>query len=294
MKNIRIHFSQPDFYTIPIELNYEVAHFNGGELGVKIKREIPLKYKESCELFIEARLQNTEDFVLLGLLKNALENIYPKARFTLFMPYCQYGIQDRVCDFGEAFSLKFFSDYVNNMNFSRVVTLDPHSDVIGSVFNNLEIQEQDHIVTRFQKLFSKLYDTDFAIVSPDAGSNKKIGKIAKKLLKKDFIRADKIRDCSNGNILETKVYGDVPKRVAIIDDICDGGRTFIELAKVLKSKGAKEILLYVTHGIFSQGYERLLESGITEIYHTDSFRKEEKEQRSEVSVLKLNLRNYYL
>ena len=43
----------------------------------------------------------------------------------------------------------------------------------------------------------------------------------------------------------------------IVDDICDGGQTFIELAKALEKQGAHQIFLYVTHGIFSKGLDTL-------------------------------------
>jgi ribose-phosphate pyrophosphokinase len=60
------------------------------------------------------------------------------------------------------------------------------------------------------------------------------------------------------------------KHVIIVDDICDGGRTFIELAKVLKSNKVKNITLFVTHGIFSKGVDALFENGIDNIITTDT------------------------
>lgn len=292
-KNIQIHFSLEGFTSIPRGIDYNKVEFNGGELGVKLIKSTPTQYKEKCEIFFEARVQSSKDVILLGLLKDAVSRVYINARYTLFMPYCPYGRQDRVCDFGESFSLKFFANYVNSLEFDRVITLDPHSDTIGAVFNNIEIQEQHDIVGRFGSLFEELYGSDIQLVSPDAGSNKKIGKLAKTCLKKDFIRADKVRDCTNGNILETKVYGAVSSRVLIVDDICDGGRTFEELAKELRKCGAKEIYLYVTHGIFSKGYEKLLDIGVDRIYHTDSFRKCESND-DRIIISKLNLKNYYI
>ena len=66
-----------------------------------------------------------------------------------------------------------------------------------------------------------------------------------------------------------EVFGDVTgKSVLIADDICDGGRTFIELAKVLKERGAAHIHLHVTHGIFSKGkavFEGLIDT-VTSTY----------------------------
>ena len=71
------------------------------------------------------------------------------------------------------------------------------------------------------------------------------------------IRADKKRDPSNGEITGTVVYSEHlgSQDVLIVDDICDGGRTFIELAKELRHLTTGRIYLYVTHGIFSKGHE---------------------------------------
>ena len=65
------------------------------------------------------------------------------------------------------------------------------------------------------------------------------------------------------------------KKVLIVDDICDGGRTFIELAKVLRAKGAETVDLYTTHGIYSKG-TKVLAPYINNIISTDSFEMKEK------------------
>lgn len=59
------------------------------------------------------------------------------------------------------------------------------------------------------------------------------------------------------------------KSVALVDDICDGGSTFIGIAKQLKEQGVEFIKLYVTHGLFSKGKEVLNEAGINEIETAD-------------------------
>jgi ribose-phosphate pyrophosphokinase len=113
---------------------------------------------------------------------------------------------------------------------------------------------------------------DIVLVSPDAGANKKTFEVAK-YFSTNFIRADKLRDLTTGQIKETIVYADdlTGKTAVILDDICDGGRTFIELAKVLKAKGAAKVILFVTHGIFSAGLDPLFAGGIDAIWTTDSF-----------------------
>ena len=65
---------------------------------------------------------------------------------------------------------------------------------------------------------------------------------------------------ATGAISETRIYGDVSGRdCLIVDDICDGGRTFIELAKEIRKQTNLPIYLIVTHGIFSAGFEQLNE-----------------------------------
>lgn len=98
-----------------------------------------------------------------------------------------------------------------------------------------------------------------AVVSPDAGAEKKAKEVGKQV-KADVFAASKVRDTMTGQIISTEIRGDVKGRnLIIIDDICDGGATFTELAKKLKEKGANDIYLYVTHGIFSKGLDVLKE-----------------------------------
>ena len=75
-----------------------------------------------------------------------------------------------------------------------------------------------------------------------------------------IIRADKIRDTMTGALSGFEVYADdlTGKDVVILDDLCDGGGTFIGLAKKLREKGAAKITLYVTHGMFTKGVKDLL------------------------------------
>lgn len=112
----------------------------------------------------------------------------------------------------------------------------------------------------------------FYLISPDAGSNKKIFDLAKLIdYDGEIIRCDKLRDIVTGNIIETIVYKDDlnGKDCLIVDDICDGGRTFIQLATALKQKNCGKIYLIVTHGIFSYGFD-VLSDNIDGIFCTNS------------------------
>jgi ribose-phosphate pyrophosphokinase len=127
-------------------------------------------------------------------------------------------------------------------------------------------------------LFTQKADgAEVVLVSPDAGATKKVLDVARSFTNKfDVVRADKVRNTSTGQITSTKIYGEVlGKCCVILDDICDGGRTFTELATVLKRKGAAKVILYVTHGIFSKGTQILLDSGIDLVYTNNIWDEQE-------------------
>jgi ribose-phosphate pyrophosphokinase len=112
-------------------------------------------------------------------------------------------------------------------------------------------------------------------VSPDAGAYKKIFDVAKKFDINKVITATKVRDLKTGQILHTEVpLQDLNEDIkyVIVDDICDGGRTFTEIAKAIRTQVPNaRIYLVVTHGIFSAGFEEL-EKYFERIYTTNSYK----------------------
>tara|TARA_R110000765_G_scaffold304395_3_gene398398 strand:- start:183 stop:845 length:663 start_codon:yes stop_codon:yes gene_type:complete len=214
-------------------------------------------------------LRTPEDVMKLLMVKDALDQQLNAGLVSLNMPYIPYARQDRVCNFGEAFSLKVFCNLINSCNFETVWVQDPHSDVAPALLNNIAITSSSSIVESDRHVWRKYEGA--TIISPDAGANKKVASLCKVLGKDTFIRADKVRDLSTGQITSTVVYCDDLKGqdCLIVDDICDGGRTFIELGKALKAKGAGNVGLYVTHGIFSKGKE-VFDNSIDDVYsHND-------------------------
>src|SRR5690606_14386941 len=75
-----------------------------------------------------------------------------------------------------------------------------------------------------------------------------------------FIVATKVRDIKTGKIVKVDVeasqFNLKNKNLLIVDDILDGGGTFIPLASQLRSEGAR-VDLFVTHLIASKGLDIL-------------------------------------
>src|ERR1035437_7691288 len=104
----------------------EVSIFKGGEVRVTIPSTGLEDGKVECR--IKALLFNSNDVMALVMIVDALRELsIEKIRLT--MPYVPYGRQDRVCNHGEAFSIKAFAQIINSLQFTSVVVYDQHSDV---------------------------------------------------------------------------------------------------------------------------------------------------------------------
>lgn len=225
--------------------------FPGGEVSVSLENIQIGEYT-----VVWAFLDTSAEVMKLLMTFDALRRINPTVKVELHLPYLPYARQDRVCNTGEALSLKVMADLINGLRADTVTLYDPHSDVAGALIQNVKLIPQDILL---QELVPFIREKNAAVIAPDAGAEKKTLRFAKSLPEgTEVLFGSKVRNLKTGQITETTVRGDATgKNVLIIDDICDGGRTFIELAKVLKAQGAVEVYLYVTHGIFSKGLEPL-------------------------------------
>tara|TARA_R110000868_G_scaffold411614_2_gene705916 strand:+ start:633 stop:1460 length:828 start_codon:yes stop_codon:yes gene_type:complete len=243
---------------MPLYINEQpLKSFNyaGGECHVQID---PNTLGQQANVY--ALLNSADDVMRLLLTVDAIRRISRDIVIDLTIPYFPYARQDRVCNAGEALSVKVMADLINGLHCHRVTIIDPHSDVTPALINHCDIMSAADIVTNHLRV--EMIGNQLALVSPDAGAEKKTRQLAKQLAQTGYVAeaffASKSRDTLTGDITATDIHGDVAnKNLLIVDDICDGGRTFIELAKTLTEHGAKDIYLYVTHGIFSKGLDVL-------------------------------------
>lgn len=193
--------------------------------------------------------ERADEWVELALLVDALKR-GPKPLRNLSIPYIPFSRQDRVANPGEAHSLRVFCEMINGLGFERVEVIDPHSDVSTALINNIKVFTQAELFApRFE------HSDPFWLVSPDAGALKKVNQLAALTSPLGIIECSKKRDTKTGAITDTVVRADDlgGHPCAIVDDICDGGRTFIEIAKRLQERRAGAISLMVSHGFFTQG-----------------------------------------
>lgn len=245
--------------------------FSGGEEHIRFPTQ---HIHTASKIEIVERLTDSSKLMRLMLSVDALKRMtYESVPIELLIPYFPYARQDRVCVEGEALGASVMAQFINNLGFSKVTIWDAHSEVSVALLNRAVNVPQVELVAKCDLLEAELVSGNLTLVSPDAGAAKKTLKIAETFNPQiEVIQAHKVRNLKTGQIEATEVQGNVSgKNILIADDICDGGRTFVELAKVLKAKGAAEVSLFITHGIFSKGLT-VFEGLIDAIYTTDSFR----------------------
>lgn len=254
------------------EIKYKYFVFTGGEPHIKLDTTTITEN----HVIITIRISMFNDIGKLMVAVNALQNeLGSGVEIDLFLAYFPGARQDRLMIPGEPLTIKIYSELINNLNFNKVYILDPHSEVTPALINNCEVIDNTNLV---RCSITYVGATPYNIVSPDAGANKKIKDLVKKLSNTDdftlddrVIKCDKSRDVKTGLLSGFEVYADNlgGRTTFIVDDICDGGGTFIGLAEELKKKNVGDLYLIVSHGIFSQGFKKLRQH-FKGIFTTDS------------------------
>lgn len=256
------------------KISQETFFFPGGEVGVRIN---PAQHwvDENSFITVVSRITSSNDVMELLLTMDALKRAYPYlGGVELLLPYFPYARQDRVSLPGESLSLKVMAKLINDLKFDAVKVFDPHSGALELLLDNDIFVSQLDIISNFPEINKFVMENDAIIVSPDAGAQKKAWTISEYFGHRSMVMATKERDPKTGKLSNPKITNpqDVfDRNCLIVDDICDGGGTFIALAKELYLAGAKSVSLYVTHGIFSKGTRVLRNAGITNIFTTNSY-----------------------
>lgn len=212
-----------------------------------------------------------ELFTLICLRKH-----YSQAKAILWLPYCPHARMDRIKTTSDVFTLKYFAEIINSLNFEKVCILDPHSSVSEALINNITVVSHEDFI---EKTFNDIGTDNLLMFYPDEGAMKRYSG----MVEMEYAFGIKKRDWATGKIEGLDVAGCVDKikdsRILIIDDICSRGGTFYHSAKKLKELGAKEIYLYVTHCENTILEGELLTSGLIEkVYTTNSIFTKEHEK----------------
>lgn len=226
-------------------------------------------------------LSHDDLFTLAMWLDKVTDGPWSKNRTVLLMPYLPGARSDRGAPNGS----RVYAEFLSNLDFDQIITLDPHSSFMPGLIHNSFWQNDNLTVFPVERIIAKeIQDREsdqrpqpyVGVIAPDRGAVPR-AKQAAKVMGVPVYRAEKTRDFETGALTGFHMIDSLPDRgrLLIVDDICDGGGTFIGLADATDLE-PERLDLWVTHGIFSQGVNRLLDR-FGEVHTTDSYFNQDDE-----------------
>ena len=195
-------------------------------------------------ILIDWFYENNDEMFYLMLIKKHLERHLTNVDYYLFMPYIPNARMDRVKNDDEVFTLKYFCDFINSLNFLRVYVLDAHRDVSTALLNNCK---NDNPRNYIKDAIRQISD-DIVLYFPDAGAAKRYSDLFPEIM---YCYGEKKRDWKSGKILGLGIRSNGidlnGKTVLMIDDIIAYGGSLFYSANALKEAGVDKIYAYATH-----------------------------------------------
>jgi ribose-phosphate pyrophosphokinase len=266
-------------------VNTSIRKFADGEIYIEINENI-----RGNSIFIIQSVSSPANDNLMELLLcvDALKRSSAK-NITAVIPYFGYARQDRKVVPRTSISAKLVSNLITNAGADRVVTVDLHAGQIQGFF---DIPVDNLFATPiFAKHIKKKMKTKNIIcVAPDVGGVERARALGKKL-DVGLAIVDKRRP-SPGKSQVMNVIGNVKNKICILtDDIIDSGGTIVNAAEALVKRGAKEVHVYATHGVFSgDAVKKIKNSKIKNLVITDSIDSSDKLKKvRNIEVLSISI-----
>ena len=252
-------------------VNTNIKKFADGEIYVEINENI-----RGNSVFVIQSSANPANDNLMELLLciDALRRSSAK-NITAVIPYFGYARQDRKVVPRTSISAKLVSNLITKAGADRVVTVDLHAGQIQGFFDiPVDNLFATPIFARHVK--KKIKSKNMICVAPDVGGTERARALGK-LLNVGLAIVDKRRP-KPGQSQVMNVIGDVKDKTCIIvDDIIDSGGTIVNAAKALKDRGAKEVYVYITHGVLSgEAVKKIKNSVIKNLVITDTIDNSDK------------------
>lgn len=228
---------------------------------IKENNNIVWKYESDAELF-----------TLICVVKQIRSLFYvdgkPKS-LNLVLPYIPHARMDRVKDDKvEVFTLKFFCEIINSLEFDNVFALDPHSNVSLALINHIRTYDVEQFITwAIDDIEGKdidggeKYAGKTVIYFPDEGAMKRYRDLDI-FTGRTLLYGKKVRDWKTGQIKGLTIHYESGEEVLsgnglglplkeqvilMIDDIISYGGTLAYSADALKDLGASAIYAYASH-----------------------------------------------
>ena len=256
-------------------VNSSIRKFSDGEIYIEINENI-----RGNSIFIIQSVSSPANDNLMELLLciDALKRSSAK-NITAVIPYFGYARQDRKVVPRTSISAKLVSNLITNSGADRVVTLDLHSGQIQGFF---DIPVDNLFATPIfaRHIKRKIKTKNMICVAPDVGGTARARALGK-MLNVGLAIVDKRRPAPGKSVVMNVIGNVKDKTCIIVDDIIDSGGTIVNAAKILKQRGARDVHVYVSHGVLSgDAVEKIRKSQIKNLVITDTIDNSQKVKKA--------------
>ena len=223
------------------DISWEISKFPDGEVMISLG-----EFSRKTNIDVICRIRSPKELFILMQVGDILKR--HGMLWTLKIYYLMSARMDRVMDFNKPYSLDIVSNILKNLGAGLIQIVEPHSEKVVHLIDPFSVEIVDKI--------SDLGISDF-ICYPDEGAAERYSGLKRH---NTAIECRKTRT-PEGKIMsvEFKDIVNLPRIkstdvITIVDDLCDGGGTFLALHKLLKNAyPGRKINLAVVHAVQEEG-----------------------------------------
>lgn len=259
---------------------FKARRFPNGELILTIKNKVAGR---DCYLLgtFAPPDENLLDLLLLGhtLKKEGARKV------TALVPYLGYGRQDKN-EKNKSLGLAWMGNLLTASGVDKIITVDLHNP------QSIPLLKIPVVSLKSNELFAAALNQDKikfdSILAPDEGARGRCEQL-KQALKTTAPLAFCKKTRGPGGVSVSGIVGQWRgPRVLIHDDILDTGGTLIAACQAARQAGAKEIVIAVTHGLFTgEKWRQLWRLGVKKIYTTNSLPSAMAQTNKKIKIISL-------
>lgn len=242
---------------------FQIVRYNNGELHGQVQGPVSL---EHCIILGSIAPPDDQLFSLL-LVAHTLKKERAE-KITAILPYLAYCREDKVKP-GESLATAWVGSLLKSSGIDEVLTIDVHSERDKQLFpiplTSLSTAQV------FAAAIKEHHLIDATIVAPDNGAVRRCNEVksAAGMPIGETPYFEKRRTAQG--VIQHGPIGRVGSRVVIVDDMLDTGGTLVSACERLQEAGAKEICVFVSHGLFTGSeWTKLWSLGVKRIFCTDT------------------------
>lgn len=256
---------------------FAVSRFDNEELYLVLSTAVAGQYASILGSLAPPDLQMLSVLLLSHTLRKE-----GASKVTALLPYLGYARQDRE-EAGRSLGAAWVGQMLSACGIDEVVTVDIHN---ASVQRHFPIPLYSlSPAALFAEAIRRQGLQESTLVAPDAGALERCEAVRQAAgISAPVAHLDKVR--TPEGVRHSVVHGQVSRQAIVVDDILDTGGTLVSCCESLQRAGAQEIIVMVTHGLFTgAAWERLWSVGVTSLYCTDTVPQPARPQGGPIHVL---------